>query len=236
MGETTAKEISEPQQAVISAFFLPKPTPTKDISKQRKRLSSPIDLTLDGPDDAPPKKKKKIRGIPDFSVSPIRAIVPGPSRSQHTGGFADQWRFESASPEKQLAPDFKSRTSTEEAARKKNHEAFKKKLLGENSMFLRRKSRESSEYITATDTEEQSKLKDAGESGGESDAAFTALHEQFSNKSKSRNKGKAVANQKKKKAEEVGPSGETWTPLENQVSASPIFPICVLICCNRFSN
>jgi hypothetical protein len=52
----------------------------------------------------------------------------------------------------------------------------------------------------------------AGNETDDSDPAFTAFQEQLSNK---RGKGKAPV--ARKKVEEVGPSGQTWTPLERQV-------------------
>jgi DNA mismatch repair protein MSH3 len=199
---------SQPQQPRISAFFSQKPSPTKHNSKHRKRSSSLIDLTLEHSDDeAPSKKRKRTDGISrNLSKSSSHVAEAGPSRPPHAGR-AEQWRFELASPEKKI------RSTAEEAGRKRNHEAFKKRLLGENSTFIRRGPRESSVAAMDVDSEEHPADNEVDGSRHDSEAAFVSFQELLSNK---RGKGKASA-APKTKAEEVGPSGQNWTPLEKQV-------------------
>lgn len=215
----TRKEVSGSQQPMISTYFSQKPSPTK----QRKRSNSPIDLTLDNlddHDDAPPKKRTRTNGHLQSPIdSPPGIGKAGPSLKQHTGQ-AEQWRFVPTSPESPR-PEKNIYTAAEEMTRKKNHEAFKKKLLEENSLFIRKKpSREGSESAMDVDHNpelHEYKAGDTDGSGSDSDPAFTTLHKQFSNKSKDRGKGKAPLI-RKQKVEDVGPSGQTWTPLEKQVS------------------
>lgn len=198
------------QQPVISSFFLQIPSPKKTTSKPRKRTDSPIDLTLDDSEEHPSPRKKSRTNATVASPS----AIAGPSRSVNTN-HADQWRFESASPEKPV-PQKKIRTPGEEAARKKNHEAFKRKLLGENSIFTRKSRELSTAEITGVC---QPKSNESNEgSGSDSDGAFTTLQEQFSNKSKGKSKS-GNSTFSRRKVKELGPSGEPWTPLEQQVCA-----------------
>lgn len=199
------KKNAAAQQPTISAFFSHEPSSTKDHAKQRKRLSSPIDLTLE--DNTPPKKKQRANGVfPNLSYSTAAEPSCLPE-----GGRAEQWRFEPVSPDK-LHAEKKLPTAAEEAARKKNHEAFKRRLLGENSTFIQKKSREPSETAIDVDPEDQP-AGDETDSDQDLDSAFTSFREVLSNK---RRKGQALTAQKKK-VEEVGPNGQTWTPLEKQV-------------------
>lgn len=122
-------------------------------------------------------------------------------------GAAEQWRF--------LSPVQKQQERTEEELieQRKRRDAFKRKLLLENNPFLHKNSKETvDEFDVVGDV-------DVDSSGDDSDNAFKSLAAVFSNKAGKR-KGKeraTVASQRKKAAEEVGPSGQTYTPLENQV-------------------
>jgi len=216
MVKSAKNEALGSQQPMISMFFSQKSSPTKD-QKQRKRSGSPVDLTFDdSDDDAPPRKRTRTNGLPQFIMDSHPELPEaGPSGRPHVGQ-AEQWRFVPSSPEEPWS-EMKIRSVADEEARKKNHELFKKKLLEENSMFIRKKSsREGSEAVIDVDSEYHQEHKasvDTDGFGNDSDPTFTALHDQFSNKSKDRGKGKAL----KKKVEDVGPSGQTWTPLEKQV-------------------
>jgi DNA mismatch repair protein MSH3 len=132
-------------------------------------------------------------------VSPKKAV---PS-------VADGWRF---SPEKSQAGPSRPRTSDETA----RHEAFKKKLLSDNSRFLKKPE------IIGLDHEpmdEGSTEVNEKDSGDESDR-FQKLSEMFSHEGKSRGKAKGKSTGAAKhiqKTVEVGPSGQSYTPLEKQV-------------------
>ena len=193
---------SRSQQPTISAFFSPKPS---------AKGSSPIDLTLEDSDsDVPPKKRQKTNANASFwnlLESPARVTEAGLEHAGH----AEQWRFEPASPD-QPRLEKKLRTTAEEAARKMNHEAFKKRLLGENSTFIRKES------SMDVDSEDHPAGDETDSSRHDVDAAFTSFQELLSKK---RSKGKAPATHNKR-VDEVGPSGETWTPLEKQVHMTTI--------------
>ena len=72
--------------------------------------------------------------------------------------------------------------------------------------------------VTGVDQPKSDESNDVEGSGNDSDSAFTALQEHFSNKSKGKSKSGAYGS-RKKKVEELGPCGEPWTPLEQQVWA-----------------
>lgn len=194
------------QQPTISSFF-------SSPAKQRKRPASPIDLTLDSDSDTPPKKKSKVNnGVSESQVdADDRGTLSG--KKHVSAGHAKQWRFEPSSPDKPV-PEKRIRTAAEEATRKKNHEAFKKRLLGENSTFVRPQETSQSAVDAETDQPES-----AG-SGEDSDAAFTLFKKVLL---KSKGKGKAASAAVKKKVEDLGPSGQTWTPLEKQVRDASIY-------------
>jgi DNA mismatch repair protein MSH3 len=175
---------SKNSQRTLSTFFQASP---------RKRDSSFIDLTQDDEPDS--TAQKRIR------LSATTADTSGESRSRDT--LADSWRF---SPEKAK----QTTSSTPSASEKQRHEAFKRKLLQDNSLFLRNKSE---------DTEEgQADEPHASDGLPEADERFEKLHEMFAHKSSVQAKGKAKQESlKKKKPVDIGPSGEPYTPLEKQV-------------------
>lgn len=220
------KEVSRlQQQPMISTYFSQKSSP----AKQRKRSYSPTGIGDSGDDsDAPPKKRTRSNGHLQSTIDSSPGIgEAGPSRKQYAGQ-AEQWRFAPSSPENSRAE--KIYTTAEKEARKKNHEAFKRKLLKENSMFIRKKcSREDSEAPINVNRDSE---HDTDDSGSDSDPAFTVLHKQFSNKPKDRGKSK-VPLPRKQKVEDVGPSGQTWTPLEQQVSSyyRIFLLLCILMSC-----
>ena len=176
-------------QATISSFF----------HSSTKRLASPvpIDLTADDSDDhgEPPTKKTRT----SRSIGATRTS-PGPS-----SGAAEQWRFTPTSPDKPGSHPNKQRALIEVLSPKERREAFKKKLLLENNRFLPKKAGSPIE-LDVSEAEE-------------SDHAFKELNEMFSNKAKGKGKSKvSIQTKQSTKPVAVGPSGQTYTPLENQVS------------------
>jgi DNA mismatch repair protein MSH3 len=167
----------------------------------------------------------------DTSTSSQEDARATSSQSRIMTTVADKWRYNISSPENLE----QGMTPADKNARQLRHEAFRKKLLGENSVFIRRKSdaNEAKDVIedgsggetAATETET---------SGDESDRAFKDLQDMFlqkhlKGKAKSKTKSRVLAAQApvvsstgkgKKKVEELGPSGKTYTPLENQVRFS----------------
>lgn len=186
-------------QPTISSYFQPSP----QKSKPGKRSHTPIELDLTDSDNGSPVKKPKRTGASQISPS-----SPTVSSSR---GAAGQWRFTPVSPDKPETNTVVSRlrTDAELATAKERHEVFKRKLLLENNPFLTKKHDPKPIEVEDTDT-----------SGEESDQAFKELSFMFSNKSKGKGSS-APATQKPKptpKATSVaGPSGQAYTPLENQV-------------------
>jgi DNA mismatch repair protein MSH3 len=177
---------SDNSQPTISVFF-------KASTRKRDRDSSYIDLTQDdGPDST---TQKRIR----LSTTNIETNRESSSRSN----LADSWRF---SPEKAK----QATTSATSIAENQRHEAFKRKLLQDNSLFLRRKSEDNEE--------DQANEPSVNDALSEDDERFEKLHEMFAHKSSVQVKGKAKqAPLTKTKATAIGPSGEPYTPLEKQV-------------------
>lgn len=151
-----------------------------------------IDLTLEDPevDEQPPIKKLK--------------VAKGSS-------LADQWRFDSkSSNERPVAAD--------ENDKKRRHEEFKRVLLAGNSNFARQKSHQ--DEGTRSSEDESPQDQDDVHESDVSDEAFKNLKELFSHKSnKGKGKTRLTSSAKGKGAsEEIGPSGEPYTPAELQAS------------------
>ncbi|KAG6842920.1 hypothetical protein H0H93_002849, partial [Arthromyces matolae] len=102
----------------------------------------------------------------------------------------------------------KKRTKAETAAIKDRREAFKKRLLLDNNPFSRKST------LSAVSPRGEQEAQSAGE---EPDQAFqefmSAVH---SKKGKGKEKSKRTGAASTKRTA-VGPSGETYTPLEEQV-------------------
>lgn len=205
--------LDAPAQSTISSYFKSSTTTPK---KPGKRINSPIDLTSEGEDDAAPSKKPRLEMGSDDT------------NGRHaTSSFADEWRY---SPEKdrQYDPN-RPRTSAE----KQRHEAFKKRLLQDNSHLLQ-EHRE----VVDVDQDEPMVVDKSSESDNESEDRFQKLSEMFSNPAKSA-RAKAtskrpIARSSKGKAVEVGPSGQTYTPLEKQARLQISILCEFLICFHRF--
>lgn len=189
-------------QPTISTYFSVTP------QKSKKRPSTHIDLTLDDDDEEqdvlPSKRPRLFENMNAANTRPSSVETPSKARST---AVADNWRF---SPEKQTeAGPSKPRTEVE----KERHESFKKKLLQENSTFLRTISNVGSEPGDAIDVDGLAS-EDASED--DEDSRFEKLSVMFSHKGKGKANVKAPA--KAKKLVDIGPSGQSYTPLEKQVS------------------
>ena len=192
---------SVPSQSTISAYF------HSATQEPHPRKRTTIDLTVGDEDYEPPVKRPRASGS-SFPISPIRSEV---SPKETAPSVADSWRF---LPEKSQGGPSRPRTFDELA----RHEAFKRKLLSDNSRFL-----EKPERIGL----DQHELMDEGgtevsDSDDDSDR-FKKLSEMFSHEGKCRGKGKGKstgAARRVQRTEEVGPSGQSYTPLEKQVCSS----------------
>jgi DNA mismatch repair protein MSH3 len=210
--------VSPHSQATISSFFS-KNSPHSKGKFSKKRSTSPIDLTVDD-EDRQPSKRAKISSTISTGRSTLSVTSCTP---ECTTGAAEKWRF---SPEKPMQQS-KSHTIAEESARKKRHEEFTKKLLSENSLFINRRKTTSASDDEAMDIDCGSrKSKSLDISEDELDGKWNDLQEIFSHKAKSNGKSNKTGKTKavvsatsrgKQKVEDIGPSGETYTPLEQQV-------------------
>ena len=187
---------SVPSQSTISSYF------HSATQQPHSGKRTTIDLTVGDEDYEPPLKRPRTSGR-SVSTSPVGGEV---SPKKAAPSVADGWRF---SPEKSRAGPSRPRTSDEKA----RHEAFKKKLLSDNSRLLKKLG------LDYESMDEGNNEVNEGDSGDESDR-FQRLSEMFSHddKSRGRAKGKSTgAGKHVQKTVEVGPSGQSYTPLEKQV-------------------
>jgi DNA mismatch repair protein MSH3 len=194
------------QQETLSAFFTP----------SKKRPSETIDLT--GDDDSPLPPSKRPRGTarrqsPYFSGSPSSSSSSSRNTlAQPTASVAEEYGYSAEKP-----TDLKPRT----APQQKRHEAFKKRLLLDNASFLPN-GEPPEEEVVDRDHGAGAEASEPESEGEGSDDQFERLQAMFANeKGKSARKGKGVKSKitqkPSRKAAEIGPSGEPYTPLELQV-------------------
>ncbi|KAH6918993.1 DNA mismatch repair protein MSH3 [Coprinopsis sp. MPI-PUGE-AT-0042] len=193
------------QQETLSAFFTP----------SKKRPSETIDLT--GDDDSPLPPSKRPRGPSTRHESPYFSGSPAPSSSrntlpQPTASVVEEYGYSAGKP-----TDLKPRTVSQQ----KRHEAFKKRLLLDNASFLPNGEPPEEEGFERGHGAGSEASEPESEGEG-SDDQFERLQAMFANKKgKSVRKGKVaksqIAQKPSKKAAEIGPSGEPYTPLELQV-------------------
>jgi DNA mismatch repair protein MSH3 len=159
-----------------------------------------VDLTADS-DDEPPTKKIRTSASLGTLTTPMVAA---------SSGAAEQWRYTPTSPDKLDTHPIKQRTEAEVLAQKARKETFKNKLLLENNSFLRKKADTPVECI---------ELDGSVIDSEDSDHAFKELNKMFSNKAKGKGKV-SIPTKPSKKPGIIGPSGQSYTPLENQVSTT----------------
>jgi DNA mismatch repair protein MSH3 len=191
-------------QSTISSYFQSSP---------QKRSNPYIDLTLENDDSdvstkSPPSKRFRLTRTTNDSPT-RKSPLPLKVTTTTAAATADDWRF---SPEKARAGGCHRQLS---AAEKERQEAFKRKLLLDNSRFLRKEAEEVVDEVVV----------DHGDGGDElceeNDGRFEKLSEMFAHKSQVKandKKGKSFT-VRSKKVVELGSSGEPYTPLEKQVCA-----------------
>jgi DNA mismatch repair protein MSH3 len=204
MPATPSKQL--PGQTQLSHFFSPNAQDSYAHTPAKKRARSPIEIDDDDDDDddeggetASPHFPRKV------------AKKPGASsvKSPPAAGLAG-WSFDPSSPIKE--PE-RPRESTD--AIKKRREEFRKRLLQEAGPPRSRSSVGPPPVAAATGSKNSPVELDS-----DSDSWFKQLTATFARKSvSSQAKGKAAVKPKPvlKKAQEIGPSGEPYTPLEKQV-------------------
>ncbi|EPQ58610.1 hypothetical protein GLOTRDRAFT_137270 [Gloeophyllum trabeum ATCC 11539] len=198
-------------QSTISSFFSPRSSPAKQKSSLKRGVTTVIDLTSDGEgeDQRTPKRPRVSQTSP---ASPY--FQQGSSKD--TTADPEEWAFRQSQTQH---ADTEPRSAADEKARLARREAFKRKLLGENNLFVQRQRALDGHNLEdgeAGGAEEEHPGRES--SGDESDNKLKELLSHFemdSQKKKgNRSKGKPKARPKPK---ELGPMGEPWTDLERQV-------------------
>ncbi|KAI0781314.1 muts domain V-domain-containing protein [Trametes elegans] len=216
-------------QATISSFFSQgsagPSTPGKaKAGSKTKRGNSPIDLTLDSDEEEREPPNKRQRTTTSSFFSPRRPVPISPQLSSpatKSGGHAEQWRFDPSSPQKspRVRLDLEQR---------KAHDRAKSILLGGSEVFTSRRC--STDVDPSSDVEEIREewvAPPEEEEADDSEKKFEELMELFSNfkgKQKGRGNSKKAglpqagpSRSRSQKSEEIGPSGQPYTPFELQV-------------------
>ncbi|EED81705.1 predicted protein [Postia placenta Mad-698-R] len=212
---------SSSKQPMISSFFSQSDTPQKPT--QKKRTSTPIDLTIDSDDEAGPSRKRA-RTTSAFFLSSSTPTTPrkdvaGSSRVELPQDVAEQWRFNPTQPRRS------SQNPAGELEQRKRHDRARSILLGDRNLFRSRASPHETEFDVDDMDDVDNKVNDTthvSDDDEETDQQFSELMEMFSNSKGKATKGRRSAptlkvSSKQKMATEVGPSGQTYTPLELQI-------------------
>lgn len=214
-------------QANISSYFTP--SPKRKAKVARPRPDSPIDLTQD--DEAPQTKKRKTTSTFFSSPGASSSRVVDSSPSVRASTVLQQYRRDSSS----VADS--PRNAAKDAIRHKRREKLKRLLLTDNNVFTQGSEGDEPEDDDAEALDGSQEVPEEDVPDGSDDKRFEDLMKAFGNpqtKSKGSQSKKTSATGKKagRKAKEIGPSGEAYTPMELQV-----WIICsLLVDANRHVN
>lgn len=227
-------------QPILSSYFSPQAkTPLK------KRKTSPIDLTLDSDDDSappPPKRSKLLEATPARPTyessstlelhTPRRNIGDISISQSPLAKFRYQPSPQGGAPGGQVGITEELLSAEEIQAKKIRREAFQRKLgdpfVRQSSLQIEESgpdySRELANEALDADLLEQNTRQSSGEP--ELSEKLEALKKNHAApkrpgkiRSTKESASSAPAKKRAKKQEEVGPSGQTYTPLEKQVRA-----------------
>ena len=210
---------SKPDQLRISSFFSQSsqagPSSSASGPSTGRRPRSPIDLTDDDEAAMRPKKRKISANIDDsWPLSPVKHLSVSPNAPRNARG-AEKYRFDPTSPTKN-----KDASSSQNLASSQRRERLRR-ILDDRNLF--RRGSDEAEPGADTDHEENEHATDGErdveeETGIQKHASFEDTMAFFAN---TKAKPKATQARKKaastKKAQEIGPSGLPYTPLELQV-------------------
>lgn len=247
---------SSQTQPTISAYFASqssspsKASPKSRFAEKRTASSNYVDLTLEDTDIESVTKKSKITKHEQEGFAASRAkssssssnrttiqacLAAGPStlrtppRTSHVGS-AQKYRFTGSVNE----PD-PNESPEDKRAKRARHDAFKRKLLEDNSL-IRRSSRQPEAVVyPQSPSDDVMNVDEIGEKEAiseSSDHDTNALPEFIRSKAFPQSRIKSAKHHKidkdtsvktrKKAREEIGPSGMPFTPLEKQVRGDPI--------------
>ena len=231
------------KQPMISRFFAQTPTKSVSASKRKpvpkrkaatstsiptgERDSSPVDLTHDSDDDieilSPPAKKQKTAHVnkhlflPGGTPTPEPEPKGGPSspsptrnRTAPNSPVHDRLKYDPS----QLSP---TRTASELLEKQQKRARLAKALIADNSSFHRARDAASSDKEREKSAHEQEEESGDDDKFKELKAAFSLKPAKTPARGKGKEKEKKAAAGKKGKDKEIGPSGQTYTPLELQV-------------------
>ncbi len=236
--------LSMSTQPTISSYFSQSTaltTPSGETGGRSKRGGTPIDLTFDsdGEGMSPPRKRQRTTSS-FFGSKHAAASSPKPAtQAASSAGHAQQWRFDPASPTKS------SRFADGEQQRSA-HERAKKILLGGDNIFNRRKYSDDAPLPSEGGDDPVGDGDPQSEEENKAEKKFGELLEMFSSAG-TKKKGKSTAKKAKppaagpsrsrgQKVEEVGPSGQTYTPFELQVCPAVEYIRPSSDCLRRYEN
>ncbi len=220
-------------QPSISSFFSQSSSaastvPSRSQPGLTKRGNTPIDLTIDSDDgdQPPPPKRQKTTATTSTFFTPRKKVPPSPKPATQVSrreGHAEQWRFDPSSPTRTTQPvdNEKQRTA---------HERAKKILLGGDGNFSHvARSRGATPDADGQEGPPEDDGEQSADEGDETEKKFGELMEMFSSSNSKTKKGRATGRKaapapvagpsrsRTQRVEEVGPSGQTYTPFELQV-------------------
>lgn len=212
---------SKSDQLRISSFFSQRsqagPSSSEPGPSTGRRPRSPIDLTGDDEGSKRPKKMKISANIDyGWPLSPAKHVSVSPNAPRNLSG-AEKYRFDPTSPSKN-----KDASSSQNPASSQRRERLRR-ILDDRNLFHR--GSDEAEPEADTDHEGNEHATD-GERDVEEETALQK-HASFEDTmtffANTKAKPKATQSRKKaastKKAQEIGPSGLPYTPLELQVRA-----------------
>lgn len=191
-------------QQTISHFFMGgKSTP----GASTKRTRSPVDLTLDSDEEEPPSKRVKLLETSNERGFLTKQALANP---KHDSPMKKKYKYISLedSPAKPTVVIDESIKKTQEARRKRMKETLRQINNFARSSPVRSEQEGDSHASSDADADSDSK-----------EYAAENLHKRFASKvavSAGRD-SETTAKGKKRKQEELGPSGKPYTPLELQI-------------------
>ena len=240
------KSPSSQAQTTLSSYFSGSSAGRSSKATEKRRAPDIVDLTSDDIQDEPAAKKHKklpdrsshaehdtIYFIPDLSnplhegfiptgEGPSRMKTPPPRDLKHNDKSMQKYRF-IASPNAQTSGTDAPETPEEKRAKRARREAFKRKLLEDNSIFSQRTVKSSSkarETILDVDGPENGRAESEleGDDAEECVLPESVISKKFASKTQMHlSKSTTMIGGKKKEKEDIGPSGLPYTPLEQQV-------------------
>lgn len=221
----------KPDQLRISSFFSQSPNPTSASgSSTGKRQHSPIDLTGDDPEGSQPKRRKVSSDTREILDHHSQGHV-GTSVSPQSLGVTEKYRFEPTSPS-----SGKGKSTTKGVIQSQRKERLRK-ILDDRNLF--RGGDDAALEVAAEHTDDTDREPDEDKEEDDGTANNTSFEDTLAFFMNAKAKPRATQRAKPpsvKKAQEIGPSGLPFTPLELQVCDTYANIIRSLTIRYRFEN